>query len=498
MLIGGGWKQATATGSPASALTRLRRKPLLDLSAVDCPGLRDRAARRLFAASDGLALLGALFTAMLLAGQRADEFAVLGLLLLTLPAWMLVFKAYGLYDRPLKRITHSALDDIPRLGHALLVGGLLFWGLCRALPVDQLTLLEAALFGMIALVAVVAMRRVAVVVLGRWRGHERVLIIGGGPLVERLARILSGDSGFGIEVVGVLDGDARAGAEASGAGADQDAWTTKFERAIAARKPDRIIISHSDFETGGAFDAISYCRRYSIKVSVLPDALEVFGPSTEVDEVHGIAVLAVANPALGRTSLLVKRCFDLLVASIALLFAAPLMAAAALAIRLDSRGPVFFSQSRVGRNGTSFQLHKFRSMLDDAERFREDLMAESVETRWLDLQRDPRVTRVGRILRRTSLDELPQLFNVLRGEMSIVGPRPLPENEDCHVTGWGRGRLDLTPGITGLWQVLGRTQIPFDEMVKLDYLYVSNWSLWLDISLLLRTFPAVFSGRGAN
>jgi lipopolysaccharide/colanic/teichoic acid biosynthesis glycosyltransferase len=174
------------------------------------------------------------------------------------------------------------------------------------------------------------------------------------------------------------------------------------------------------------------------------------------------------------------------------------MALTALAIRLDSPGPVFFRQARIGRAGHPFEVLKFRTMVVDAEAQREALMEQSADPSWLHLPADPRVTRLGRLLRRSSLDELPQLWNVVLGEMSLVGPRPLPACEDANVGGWARGRLDLTPGITGMWQVLGRTRIPFDEMVKLDYMYVTNWSLWMDLRILLRTMPVVFGRRGVN
>jgi len=159
---------------------------------------------------------------------------------------------------------------------------------------------------------------------------------------------------------------------------------------------------------------------------------------------------------------------------------------------------VLFAQERVGRGGRRFRLFKLRTMTVDAEERRADLVAQSSDPDWLKLDHDPRITRIGRWLRRLSLDELPQLWNVVRGEMSLVGPRPLIPAEDEHVQAWARGRLDLTPGITGYWQVLGRTRIPFEEMVKLDYLYVMNWSLWQDIRLMLRTLPVVIGGRGAN
>jgi lipopolysaccharide/colanic/teichoic acid biosynthesis glycosyltransferase len=169
-----------------------------------------------------------------------------------------------------------------------------------------------------------------------------------------------------------------------------------------------------------------------------------------------------------------------------------------VAIKLDSPGPVLFAQKRVGKGGRRFRLFKFRSMVADADGRRSELVHRSTDLNWLKLDHDPRITRVGGYLRRLSLDELPQLWNVLRGEMSMVGPRPLIEAEDERVEDWGRRRLDLTPGITGYWQVLGRTRIPFEEMVKLDYLYVMNWSLWCDVRLILRTLPTVLSGRGAN
>ncbi len=170
----------------------------------------------------------------------------------------------------------------------------------------------------------------------------------------------------------------------------------------------------------------------------------------------------------------------------------------ALVVRTTSPGPALFRQRRIGRHGHAFTLLKFRTMYLDAEDQAEGLRALSKDPDWLNLEHDPRVTPVGRFLRRVSLDELPQLWNVVRGDMSIVGPRPLIESEDQRVERWGRRRLELTPGITGLWQVLGRTNIPFEEMVKLDYLYVANWTVWGDVRLILRTLPVLLSRRGAN
>jgi len=235
-----------------------------------------------------------------------------------------------------------------------------------------------------------------------------------------------------------------------------------------------------------------------VKVSVVPQLFAAMGPAVEIDDVEGVTVLGVNPPVLPRSSRAIKRTVDVLGALALLLVSAPLLAVAAVAIKLDSPGPVLFTQVRVGRERRRFRLLKFRTMVVDAERRQEELRARSRDPNWLLLDDDPRVTRVGRLLRLSSLDEFPQLVNVLRGEMSLVGPRPLIESEDALLEWWARSRIDLTPGLTGLWQVLGRTSIPFEEMLKLDYLYVTNWSLWNDFRLMLRTLPAVLLHRGAN
>jgi lipopolysaccharide/colanic/teichoic acid biosynthesis glycosyltransferase len=222
------------------------------------------------------------------------------------------------------------------------------------------------------------------------------------------------------------------------------------------------------------------------------------GSAVEIDDVEGITLLGLNPPWLPRSSRVVKRMMDLLIASVMLIVLSPLLIILAIAVKLDSRGPVFFTQERVGKGGRRLRVIKFRTMTADAEHRRAELLAQSTDPNWLKLDHDPRITRLGRPMRLLSLDEIPQLWNVLRGEMSMVGPRPLIPSEDELVKGWLRGRLDLTPGLTGYWQVLGRTRIPFEEMVKLDYLYVTTWSLWQDIRLMLRTLPVVLGRHGAN
>jgi lipopolysaccharide/colanic/teichoic acid biosynthesis glycosyltransferase len=224
-------------------------------------------------------------------------------------------------------------------------------------------------------------------------------------------------------------------------------------------------------------------------------------PATTTADASGdsaVGLLDVQAPAPSARSA-VKRAMDIVGASLGLVFLSPILLAIAVAIRLDSRGPILFRQVRVGRDGRHFHIFKFRSMVADAEQRKDELRALNEvgegDGGMFKLTRDPRVTRVGSLLRKTSLDEMPQLFNVLRGEMSLVGPRPLVTEEDEQVLGLDRSRLYLTPGMTGPWQILG-SRVPMREMIGIDYLYVANWSLWQDIKLLLNTVRHVL--RGGN
>jgi lipopolysaccharide/colanic/teichoic acid biosynthesis glycosyltransferase len=208
-------------------------------------------------------------------------------------------------------------------------------------------------------------------------------------------------------------------------------------------------------------------------------------------------VAAIPRIELTRSSRAIKRAIDLTGALIGLLAMSPLMLAMAVAVKLNTRGPVFFRQQRVGRHGVHFEILKIRTMVHDAESLK-DALAEHNQARdgLFKIGDDPRVTRVGKLLRKTSLDELPQLFNVLRGDMSLVGPRPLILEEDSLMLGWRRRRLDLLPGMTGPWQMLGPTRASLNEMAILDYRYVANWSLWTDLKILFRTLTHVLGRRG--
>jgi exopolysaccharide biosynthesis polyprenyl glycosylphosphotransferase len=217
-----------------------------------------------------------------------------------------------------------------------------------------------------------------------------------------------------------------------------------------------------------------------------------------MQNVAGIPMLTPSNTQLSPWARLFKRLLDVFGSAIALLVLSPLLAVIAVAIRLDSPGPVIFSQPRVGRAGRLFEVYKFRTMVKDADRMKDQIRhLNEAQGPIFKIRNDPRITRVGRFLRRTSLDELPQFWNTLRGDMSLVGPRPALPDEVADYADWHRRRLATAPGITGLWQVSGRSDLPFEEMVLLDIYYIENWSPLLDLSILLRTVPRVLAGSGA-
>jgi exopolysaccharide biosynthesis polyprenyl glycosylphosphotransferase len=259
----------------------------------------------------------------------------------------------------------------------------------------------------------------------------------------------------------------------------------------------RAIVAPRSADAGEMLNLVRTLKAVGVRVSLLPRLLEVVGSSVVFDDLHGVTVMGVRRFELTRSSAAVKRAFDLFWASIGLLVISPVIVAAAAAIKLDSRGPVFFRQKRVGRNGKHFEIFKFRTMVPDAEALKDSLRHRNEAQEGLfKIADDPRVTRVGRLLRKTALDEIPQLLNILKGQMSLVGPRPLIVEEDVRIEGWHRRRLELTPGMTGPWQILGPARVPLTEMVAMDYLYLANWSLWGDVKIIMRTvsYVARFSG----
>lgn len=462
-------------------------------------GRRDWFLRRVLAATDAICLTVAMALAFALTGSERghpwQEYVLYGLI--TLPAWVVLFQMYGLYDRDARRLSHSTLDDLPSLFHGLLLGCLLMWCWFALLSPARLAFAAILAFAAFAIVLVPVARSLARACFLRMVSPERVLLIGTGRASGALIDRMYAKARLRLEPIGIVSCNGDLGGVL---GLPQLGCIEKVDlpRLMVEHRVGRVVVADAEVEDHRLLEVLRDCKQVSVKVSLLPATFSALGPSVEVDDLQGVTVLGINPPVLSRSSRLAKRGLDLAVASLLSGLGLPLLMLLAVAIKLDSPGPVFFWQERIGRHERRFRLLKLRTMVADAEARRAGLLAKSKNPAWLHLEHDPRVTRVGRLLRLTSLDELPQLWNVLTGAMSLVGPRPLMVEDDRMVEEWARGRIDLTPGITGLWQVLGRTSIPFEEMVKLDYLYVTNWSLWGDVRLILRTLPVVLRRSGAN
>lgn len=414
------------------------------------------------------------------------------------PLWLIFFHVYGLYDRKTRSIGHDRVDDLPGLWHALLTGCVLLWGWIAIAGPEKLMFVDVLAFGLVLVIAMAVLRSGAHAVLTAALGKERVLLIGDDNLVRVLAKKLSLHDSCHREVVGLVPIDERPKPNELPVPVFDSLAQADLSALLADFDVERVIVSPGRMDEQRFENLLHSCKRCSVRVAIVPKAAAALGPATETDHIEGITVLGVHPSVLSRSSRILKRAMDITGACVAIVISAPVILVACAAIRIDTPGPVLFRQTRIGRHGRPFLLFKLRTMTNHAEAQTEALRRKSSDPGWLKLESDPRVTPVGRVLRRMSIDELPQLWNVLKGEMSLVGPRPLIESECRQIDARRRSRLELTPGLTGWWQVLGRTNLTFDEMIALDYLYVTNWSLWSDTQLLLRTVPVVLGGSGAN
>ena len=445
---------------------------------------RDAYTRRLLATFDAIAALSAVFVVVGWFGGRALHWSVL----LLAPTVVAINKLAGLYDRDDLVLRRSTADELPQI---LQLTGL--YALALSLTAD----LVAA--GPLPAASVAALWAAAFVLTsaGRWVARagarmaaapERCLVIGDFQRAAHVRSKLDASHVRAHVVASIPISPAR----------PHPIRTPEDMRMIVDRHwVDRVVLAPTTTDSAETIELIRIAKAIGVRVSILPRMFEAVGSAVEFEQIDGMTMLGVRRFGLTASSRALKRAFDVIGAAVGLVAVFPLFAAIAVAIRFDSRGPIFFRQTRVGRNGRTFRIYKFRTMVADAESRKESLLAlNEAGDGMFKLSDDPRVTAVGRYLRRTSLDELPQLINVLRGEMSLVGPRPLVVDEDVLVEGLDRSRLHLTPGMTGPWQVLGATRVPMEEMVGLDYLYVANWSLWADVKLLLRTVPHVLASRG--
>jgi exopolysaccharide biosynthesis polyprenyl glycosylphosphotransferase len=330
----------------------------------------------------------------------------------------------------------------------------------------------------------------------RGLGARRVVVVGATPTGKIVMQNMASCLGRGYQLLGFVE--EQAGAPWRFGRFRCLGTIAELERVLAQQRADELIVALPAASHARTAEIVAHCQRAGVAVKLVPHHLDWRLSRVHIDDVARVPLIEVRAARRGALQLAFKRGLDIVVAALALAAAAPLMAVTALAIRLDSPGPIFFRQERLGQAGRPFTILKFRSMSVDAER-RLSLLRDQNEASGpiFKIRNDPRATRVGRVIRTLSIDELPQLWNVLRGEMSLVGPRPPLGSEVAHYEDWHRRRLDVTPGITCLWGVSGRSALDFEEMVMLDLYYLDNWSLGLDLRILLRTALSLLRPSGA-
>ena len=435
--------------------------------------------------------------------DHIDRIREFGLFILVLPLWVTLAKLYGLYERDEEKADHSSVDDFLGVFHLVTVGVWIFLLGSGVTHLAHPPLTRLVLLWGFAIVFVSTLRTVARAVCRRNVAYiQNTIIVGAGTVGQMVARKILAHPEYGLNIVGFIDDLPKE----RGNGLDHLTilgGSEDLSRAIDLLDVERVIIAFSNDRAEDTLALIRATKDREIQIDIVPRLFEIVGTNLSMHTVEGVPLVGLPPVRLARSSRLMKRTVDLLLAAGGLLVLSPLLLAVALLVKLESPGPVFFRQTRMGARDRTFRIFKFRTMVDDAEEQKSQVAHLNMhartngDARMFKIANDPRVTRVGAVLRRTRIDELPQLINVVRGEMSLVGPRPLILEEDCHIVDWGRKRLNLRPGMTGLWQVLGASDIPFDEMVKLDYLYVTNWSLTEDIRLILKTFGAVTRPRQA-
>jgi exopolysaccharide biosynthesis polyprenyl glycosylphosphotransferase len=474
--------------------------PLRSLDPALSPA--SRAARRsiflhrlLLGADLISALLAGAITSLLFAIPVPDAAALTAALIIGSIGLAFIF---GLYSDGDLLTWASGLADAPR---ALVAAVVLSWpvfGVAAALD-----LVQPAFVALVATAGTAGFGSITRA-LGRGWAHrvvplrQRTVIVGSGIVADRLADRLERHGEFGLETIGLVDDDVHRLDSAQRL--PKLGSLDQLDQVLDEREVDRVIIAFSRASHQQLLSCIRVCRDHRVAVDVVPRLFELLDGAQALNQIGGLPLLSIGAPPLSHASRVAKRGLDVAIASLLLVFLSPFLLLIAIAIKLDSRGPIFFRQVRAGRGETEFQLVKFRSMYSDAEERKNEFedANEANDGVMFKIKRDPRITRVGGFLRRGSMDELPQLINVLKGEMSLVGPRPLILKEARQASQtWHARRLDLRPGITGLWQISGRSNLPFQEMVRFDYQYVSGWSLARDVEILLATIPVVLSGRGA-
>ena len=407
--------------------------------------------------------------------------------------FLIVFFSLGVYD--VQRDTRPMGDPaglVRAVGAATFAfAGALYFSFrdFPRLAVLYFLVLELALLAGIRFLALVALR----VLRRRGRPLSRVLLVGAGEMGAAVAEALKARLGDSVEIVGCVDETATVGP----AGLPIVGRLADVPQVARACAVDEVILALPS-EQYAAVEALAYALlTLPVRIRLVPDYLRLVVVQSSVELLSGIPLIGLREPRFSGLTWAAKRIFDVVVTTFLALLTWPLMLVIALAIKLDSPGPVIFTQQRVGENGRLFRMHKFRTMVSNADQQQPEAALDDQGRQIYKAPTDKRVTRVGRFLRRTSLDELPQLLNVLKGEMSLVGPRPEVQFIVERYEPWQRQRLAVPPGITGWWQVSGRSDLPLHLNTQFDLYYIRNYSLWLDVKILLKTVGVVIAGQGA-
>jgi exopolysaccharide biosynthesis polyprenyl glycosylphosphotransferase len=323
--------------------------------------------------------------------------------------------------------------------------------------------------------------------------RRRAVLVGSGKQIEDVAHALGGEVHAPVEMVGFISLTPRPDNGLRSLGRIED-----LARVLDVHRVQEVIIADPDFPEERAVELVDQCHQRGVTVRIAPSTMEILVHRAEFVPGASVPLFELRPPVFDGFDYAAKRTFDFLVSLLLVVALSPLLLVIAVAVFVSSRGPVLYRSIRPGIGGAPFACFKFRTMRSDADQIQADLESLNEATGALfKIRHDPRMTRVGRVLRRYSLDELPQLFNVLRGQMSLVGPRPLPQRDFDQLDDWHKKRYLVLPGITGLWQVSGRSELDFDDLVRLDFLYLERWSVGLDLAILLKTVPAVLTRRGA-
>jgi exopolysaccharide biosynthesis polyprenyl glycosylphosphotransferase len=482
----------TTHGRASSAPTRKPEAPLRRTRTR-----KDALRRRLLFTADLLAILIAV-GAMTLVEGTTDPLWVLP----TLPLWVLAAKIEGLYDADHPRIWHLTTDEAPAIFHwiTLSVAGSLFF--IRALPDETIRLESAFTFYVVALAAAFLLRSAARAIWRRRVPPEKALVLGHGKLADAVSRKLALEPGHHLSVLEYSAAQEHEAANGNGSRHGElnveELSKEDLDFLLEEAGIERVVLALPELDESTLARVVSSCRATGVKLSVMPPMRAMLGTAVQLNHIAEMPVIEYGTWGTSPSTMAMKRAVDVVLSAAGIVILTPLMLLIAIAIRLTSRGPALFRQVRAGRDAKPFKILKFRTMCHDAEeRISEVISPDELSEPMFKLRQDPRVTKVGRILRRTSLDELPQLINVLRGDMSLVGPRP---EELWLVERYGetqRFRLQMRPGLTGPMQVHGRGELNFQERLAVEREYVENYSIRKDLKILLRTVSIIWRGPGA-